>query len=66
MSLPAKHPVADAFAIIAASASTASYFDHLEQGLRILATVVAIAAGVVALYQRLKRRVPPRDDEGDI
>lgn len=57
MSQPPKfHPLSDSLALLAGAAGTASYVDQLEQGLRILATIVAIAAGTLAIYQRLRRR----------
>ena len=50
------HPASDGFALISGILSLASWQDQLDWGLRIIATLIAIAAGSVALYHRLKKR----------
>lgn len=50
----------DFFAIISLGSSIAAWQEQLEWGLKILAALVAIVAGVITIYQRLRHRRAPR------
>ena len=49
------HLFADVLAVISGGAALATWQVQLDWALRITAAMVAIAAGSVALYQRLKK-----------
>lgn len=50
------HPIADGFALMSGLLSLASWQDQLDWGLRVMAALIAIIAGTIAIYQRLKKR----------
>jgi len=56
MSHPRIHPVTDIIAAISVSASLTSWQTQLDWSLRIIGAIVAIAAGVITIYQRLKKK----------
>ena len=53
-----KHPLADALSICSSLLAVASWQEQLDWGLRITASIVAIATGVFVIYDRVKRRKP--------
>jgi len=53
-----KHVVADILAVTSSVAAAGSWIDNLDTLTRIAASIVAIVAGSVALYQRLKKKQP--------
>ena len=48
----------DLFAIISAGSGVLAWQEQLDWALRILVSVVGLVAGVITIYQRLKRRTP--------
>jgi hypothetical protein len=61
MSTPKLNLFSDILAIVSAGAAALSQWqEQIDWGLRVLAALVAIVAGSIAIYQRLraKRRLP--------
>lgn len=56
MSTPRLNIAYDLLAVASLGSSVASWQEQLDWSLRIIATLVAIAAGSVAMWQRLKGR----------
>ncbi len=54
------HPVADLLAVLSGSATITAWQTQLDWTLRVLAAIVAIIAGVVTIWQRLKKK-PERE-----
>lgn len=55
MSLPRLPIMPDILAIISGSSSILVWQEQLDWGLRIAATLVAVAAGGITIYQRLRK-----------
>lgn len=51
---------ADFLALAAGGSSILSWQEQLDWGLRVLATLVAIAAGAISIYHRLKKPAAPK------
>lgn len=56
MSLPRLPIMPDILAIISGSSSILVWQEQLDWGLRIAATLVAVVAGGITIYQRLKKK----------
>ncbi len=57
---PQKHILSDFLAGLSAFGSIMAWQDQIDWGFRILASLVAITAGSIAIYRTLRKKKQPR------